>query len=260
MTLATLVRGIVVVISATILAVGLFLLVDRFVPAKARRQHNDVAGFIYAFVGPLYAILLAFVVFVVWGYFDGARTSAVAEATAVYQVAYRSRSMGNEYFARVQRLAIRYGESVIDDEWPLMNQGQTYSVKTRQAFLALHDGVENYEPATTQQSDLFQQELSNLDELTGARNQRILKGQNALPPIFWVTLIVGAVLSVGYSFIFGLESRFAHSIMVALLTVLVTGMLVLIQAVDHPYRGDVRVQPTAMQETLNILRNPVQAP
>ena len=42
-------------------------LVERLVPATSRQRHNDVAGFIYAALGVIYAVLLALVVIAVWG-------------------------------------------------------------------------------------------------------------------------------------------------------------------------------------------------
>ena len=37
-------------------------MVQRLVPSQTRKQHNDVAGFIYAVLGVVYAVLLALVV------------------------------------------------------------------------------------------------------------------------------------------------------------------------------------------------------
>jgi hypothetical protein len=46
-------------------------------------QHNEVAGFIIAVIGGLYAVLLAFVVISVWEQFDAAQTDASREANHV---------------------------------------------------------------------------------------------------------------------------------------------------------------------------------
>ena len=48
-------------------------LVERLVPATSRQPHNDVAGFIYAALGVIYAVLLALVVIAVWGEYDAAK-------------------------------------------------------------------------------------------------------------------------------------------------------------------------------------------
>ena len=47
-------------------AVGGLVLVQRLVPFVQRRQHNDVAGFIYSVLGVAYAVLLGLMVVTVW--------------------------------------------------------------------------------------------------------------------------------------------------------------------------------------------------
>ena len=61
-------------------------MVQRLVPAKLRAQQNDVAGFIYAVVGVVYAVLLALVVIAVWEQFERARETVESEANAVAEI------------------------------------------------------------------------------------------------------------------------------------------------------------------------------
>ena len=69
-------------------AISLFMLVSvaglvavqRFVPIERRKQHNSVAGFIYAVVGIAYAVLLGLVLVAVWEQFQAARTTVDTEA------------------------------------------------------------------------------------------------------------------------------------------------------------------------------------
>jgi hypothetical protein len=58
--------GVLIAIMAILLAVGGLVLVEYLVPWQVRRQHNDVAGFIYAVLGVVYAVLLGFATIVVW--------------------------------------------------------------------------------------------------------------------------------------------------------------------------------------------------
>jgi len=55
-----------------LLSLGGLLLVERLVPAQTRQKHNDVAGFIYAALGVIYAVLIALVVIAVWESFQAA--------------------------------------------------------------------------------------------------------------------------------------------------------------------------------------------
>ncbi len=52
------VTGLIIVGAAMLIAVGGLGLVQRLVSTDRRRQHNDVAGFIYAVLGVAYAVLL----------------------------------------------------------------------------------------------------------------------------------------------------------------------------------------------------------
>ena len=60
--------------------------VQRLVPASSRQSHNDVAGFIYAALGVIYAVLLALVVIAVWGEYDAASETVEQEANALAEI------------------------------------------------------------------------------------------------------------------------------------------------------------------------------
>jgi hypothetical protein len=55
--LHTAVYGVLVVGGVCLLSLVGFELVHRLVPAQSRQRHNDVAGFIYAALGVIYAVL-----------------------------------------------------------------------------------------------------------------------------------------------------------------------------------------------------------
>ena len=55
-------------------------------PWTIRMEHNDVAGFIYAVLGVIYAVLLALVVIATWEEFGRARVTVEAEANALAEI------------------------------------------------------------------------------------------------------------------------------------------------------------------------------
>jgi hypothetical protein len=71
-----------------------------------------------------------------------------------------------------------------------------------------------------------------------------------LPTIRWVVLIVGGVIEVGFTYLFGLESTTVHVLMVASLTLIIALVLFTVAALDFPFKGDVRVGPGAFQQVL----------
>src|SRR3712207_9426902 len=118
------VYGVLVVCGASIVAVVGRALVQRLVPATIREEHNEVAGFIYAALGVIYAVLLALVVIAVWEEFGRARVTVESEANALAEVFWLAHQLPQSERHRLQELARSYAEEVVDEEWPLMERGE----------------------------------------------------------------------------------------------------------------------------------------
>ena len=102
--------------------------VQRLVPASSRQPHNDVAGFIYAALGVIYAVLLALVVIAVWEEYDAASVTVEQESNAVAEIYWLAHRLPEPEGTHIQELARSYAEEVIHKEWPLMEQGQAPSM------------------------------------------------------------------------------------------------------------------------------------
>ena len=98
------VYGLLVVGGACLTAVLGLALVQRLVPTTIREQHNDVAGFIYAVVGVIYAVLLALVVIATWEEFGRARITVEAEANALAEVFFLAHQLPEPQGRELQEL------------------------------------------------------------------------------------------------------------------------------------------------------------
>ena len=105
------------------LSLGGLVLVRRNVEPSALEAHHDVAGFILAVVGVVYAVLLAFIVIIVYEQFDTAQAEADREATIVLALYRDAAALGN-LGPDTRPLIRRYAEHVVDDEWPTMAEEQ----------------------------------------------------------------------------------------------------------------------------------------
>ena len=61
-----LIAELLIIALAVCCFVGLHALLQRRLRSEVLRRHNDVAGYIFSAVGVLYAVVLGFVVVVVW--------------------------------------------------------------------------------------------------------------------------------------------------------------------------------------------------
>ena len=70
----------------------------------------------------------------------------------------------------------------------------------------------------------------------------------------WVVLIVGGVLTVGFTYLFGMESVRPHAVAVAGLTILISLILHAIGVLDYLFNSAVRVEPDAFEHVLREIR------
>src|SRR3712207_477676 len=106
----SIVYGALVVCGACLAAVVGLALVQRLVPASIRKEHNDVAGFIYAALGVIYAVLLALVVIATWEEFGRARVTVEAEANALAEIFWLAHRLPESEGRELQELAHSYAE------------------------------------------------------------------------------------------------------------------------------------------------------
>jgi uncharacterized protein (DUF983 family) len=112
----------------------------------------------------------------------------------------------------------------------------------------------NAMPTTTpRQQAIYEQSMTHVDNLASARRERINESSESVPGILWVILILGSVLTVGYSFLFGLANFWAHLLIAAPLGVLVVLVLLVIDQLNHPFSGMVAVQPESFRIFLDRL-------
>src|ERR1700686_4979363 len=88
--------GLLLVGLTTLLAMLGPRLIRRYVPLEELSANNEVAGFKFAVVGVLYAVLLAFAIIVVWEKFNDAENTVAREAGALATIYRLAHGIGDE--------------------------------------------------------------------------------------------------------------------------------------------------------------------
>jgi protein-S-isoprenylcysteine O-methyltransferase Ste14 len=229
--------------------VGL-VVVQRLVPPDRREEQNDVAGFIFAVLGVAYAVLLAFVVIAVWEDYKTAQTNLESEAHELAGIYFLASRLPEPERTRLQDLARRYARVVVEEEWPMMEQGQT-SPRADSLLRQLRLKLLQFDPSTEGEQVLYEQGLTNLHNAIDARRSRLLEVREGIPNLLWVVLVLGGVITVSFTYLFGLKSNLAHALMVAALTLLICGILFTIGEFNNPFSGVVEIRPEAFREALH---------
>ncbi len=224
-------------------------LIQTYWPYTKRQEHGDVAGFILAGVAALYAVVLGFVVIVGWENLNSARATTYEEADQLANIYWMAGSLPSPRGPAIQGLTVKYADTVIDKEWPLMGKGET----NREAQVLLdqiRDDVFGFTPRPGQQKALYEQALVSVNSLSAARRDRLESMGELIPEPLWEVLIVGGLLVTGFCMLFGVENKAAHIGMVAGYAALITISLFLIKDMQYPFGGNPHVGPGALEQFL----------
>jgi hypothetical protein len=232
---------LLVVIIPTAIAMAAQLSIRRWVGVDKLVRNNEIAGFKFATVGVIYAVLLAFVVIAVWEKFSQAQDAVTEEAGAI--AALHHFTEGKEPATAAMQAAIaKYLRATIDDEWPAMaREGE--SPATDHALDALYQATIALNQSGTMGTASMAEIFRLVDEVTAARRVRLHLATGLVPNVIWIALFMGALLTVGFTLFFGSENPVAQVSMTGVLSVLVTTGLVVILSIDHPFTGPVYIHP-----------------
>jgi hypothetical protein len=249
------VQDIVIIVSSLVIVGAALRITHRFIPHHRREPSNDVAGFIFAAVGVLYAVPLAFVVIAVWTNNDTAKQTTFQEANELAGIYWESRQMPLPLGSQLEHETLDYAHTVIDDEWPLLARHQTAPAATQLVY-EIRNSVFSFSPQDAQQQVMYDHLVTHVDNLAEQRRARINQAGDSVPGLLWVVLIGGAVLTVAFTFLFGLSSSLAHTLMVLTLTGLVVVSLVVVKEMSYPFAGSTKVGPEAFDVFLSRLPAP----
>src|SRR5512137_2742132 len=104
-------------------AIGGVLLVRHRVDIKKFKEHHDIAGPIFSTIGVIYAVMLAFVLVIVWQDFDRAQNNTVQEANYFAAIYRDSVGLSEPFKSRYLEANTNYLDAVIKYEWPKMQYG-----------------------------------------------------------------------------------------------------------------------------------------
>jgi Ca2+/Na+ antiporter len=244
-----LVPGLLGITLFVFVSVAGLILVQRYVPIELRKQHNDVAGFIYAVVGIAFAVLLGLVVVAVWEQYQTARDTTEREADELAELFWLGQRLHPAEGRRLQELTRSYARVVVDEEWPLMARGES-SPRAWALIDEIRLTVQNLNPDTEAGQVLYEQGFERVHDLADARRDRLVEAEQGIPGILWVVLVTGAIITVGFTYLFGLDDTTTHTLMVALLALIIGLVLFTIGSLEYPFRGVVQVGPDSFELVL----------
>jgi Protein of unknown function (DUF4239) len=236
------VAAIILLVPTTIIAMCGPAIVRRFVALDHLRTNNEVAGFKFATVGVIYAVLLAFAVVVVWERYNQADNDVAKEAGAAATVLRLTQGVDPAHGDAIRKATIEYLKQAVAKDWPAMGSGRPSHTVTL-TLTRIYDAVLKFHAFEPSEAPVLSEILRNLDEISEARRARLVTATGIVPGIIWTVLFVGAFITLAFTFFFGTVNLRAQMLMSGALSLLIFGGLLTIVAIDHPFAGTVHVGP-----------------
>ena len=219
----------------------LHAILQRRFKSEVLRRHNDVAGFLFSAVGVLYAVVLGFVVVVVWQKYDDAVSNVENEVDSVANLYHVVDAFPVTSRERIRSGLRAYGETVARIEWPAMNRDQPVPQLGSQQLDTVAHMIDTFSPRNFREFAAQQAAIANEQRLWDARRSRLIESVPAVPSVLWFALIAGALSMVAFCYIFGVENRSAQLMMTAILVGLIGMLFVVIEEFSTPFSGSVRI-------------------
>ena len=134
---------------------------------------------------------------------------------------------------------------MVSKEWPSLARGES----SAEATVILKDLTEAYAAqqlsGQAPEGPFFYASVNNLEAMKGLRASRVDDAASGLIPFLWVIMIAGAVLTIGFSYLFGAQNFATHAVMTLLLTIVIALAFYTIMTLDFPFTGPASISPDA---------------
>lgn len=235
-------RMLPIVGASVVLAVAGLWIVRRLPLGDLLAHVNEVAGNYLQTVGTIYAVLLAFVVFVVWSQYNDARLQVEREANELVDLVRTARSLAGAVRGPVHALALAYVDGVLRHEWPAMrDRDEKVLAEGGKVLERLWDALVRAAPASDVERSLFDEALARFNDLSDARANRLSSSRLRLPLALRVLIHSGAVITIGSMYLFAVDRFAAHALMTGAMAGAVAHVLYVIEDLDNCFAGDWQV-------------------
>jgi hypothetical protein len=249
------------VVVSVLIAVGALALVRSAVPLEVLQRNNDVVGNYLQTLSTIFAVLLAFVVYMVWSQFNDARAYVDREANEAMDLWRAIRSFPDAIRAPLEAGLLAYLDSVLDGEWEALARCQDGPLKHGWELLdQMWRTLRTFDPESEGMSALYSDARQRLNDLGDLRTYRITSSRQRVPVSLWILLYMGTIVMVFASYLMAVESFALHAFMAGSIAGALSHVLYLIWDLDNCFGGYFRVQTTPYRRVRDLIRTPTVPP
>ncbi|MGD9541263.1 DUF4239 domain-containing protein [Methylocystis sp.] len=231
-------------------SVGLQLLARWRFGVELLAANHEVAGFKYAVVGVAYAVLLAFVVIVVWSEFERTGRAVHAEAERLFNLHRVSFNFPDETGQRMRRALISYAVEVRDKDWPQMEIGLRGSPAVAESQARLSRAIGQSNPESLGLLPSVMHAINLMQQISDYRLERLSDVGGQVKPVIWGVLLFGVIITLAYPAFFATRYVTAQILMTAGLAAIIGSTLFLTIILNYPFSGPERLTSKPISDAI----------
>ena len=217
-------------------------------------SHNEVIISLFGAAGVIYAVLLGFLVVVVWEAYDGAHHNLGQEAATLVPLYRLTYGMEAKEGAQFRTLLRQYTKAVINEEWPILGERRNGSDSARHAIGKIDRMFATMDRATKIADSQVDGEFLDLKSVVVSdRNMRLLKATDTIPWVMWLGAAGGGVIVMLMSFVIYMERIEPHIVMTAMLGLLIGLLLFIMAALSNPFTGPLALSADHFRQALAVM-------
>lgn len=242
---------IICTVSVGISLAGLRFIRKKF-PHDRIKDNHETASVIFNAYGLLYAVVVAFVVYVTWSTYDKATVDVEMEANELMNMYYLSNTFPDTLEADLQKQILDYTKEIVDNEWQMQSKGDI-SPAAGERIQSLWNTVLGIDTAMEVNENISEMTFKTMKSITDYRRLRIFAIKQTVPQIVWAILLIGGILSIICTYFFGMKNALPQYLITACFTIIVTLMLYLIYVLDHCFTGTNAISNEPLKMVIEIM-------
>lgn len=256
----TAIRLIPIVGGGSVVAIVGLLIVRRWVPPEDLLMSSDAVGNYLQTVGGIYAVLLAFTVFVVWGQFNDGRNFVEREATILVDLHRTAMGLPANECAAIQAALRSYLDDVIAKEWAAMASHDEETLERVGHHLdAVWSVIHACHLKTDSERATYGEVLSRFNDLSDMRTSRLTASRTRIPLLMRLLLYLGGAMVVCSIYLLSVEQFWLHALITGALAGSVAHIVFLIEDLDNAFAGHLQISKASFERAQRALDRYVPA-
>lgn len=248
---------IILVVLSIIISFTGFNIIHKYYDYTHLEKYHSVTSYLFNAYGLLYAVLIAFVVFINWSDFNNAQSQFYTESNRISNLFHIVQGFPDPQKSDLMKSIYDYVEVINKTEVPEMSNGNS-SYEHNPSYNKLWNDLLSLKEKNFESPLLYDKALDELNKISESRRFRYFYIGNKVPGLIWIVMLAGCVMSFSFSFFFGIKARFPYFFLAVAFTFINIIMLYLIFVLDHPYEGVNAISYDTMEKVQQHIKTVIE--